>query len=56
MKTTTAMVSTGVIGLCTAYQLAQESRCTTHRVIVIDAANDVFADSSGTDTGMLSKK
>lgn len=54
-ETTTAIVGAGVIGLCTAYQLAKESRCITYRVIVIEAADDVFANSSGTNTGILSE-
>ena len=54
-KTTTAIVGAGVIGLCTAYQLAKDSRRTTYRVIIIEAADDVFANSSGTNTGILSE-
>lgn len=54
-KNATAIVGGGVIGLCTAYYLAKESRCTTHRVIVVEAADDVFANSSGTNTGILSE-
>ena len=54
-ETATAVVGAGVIGLCTAYQLAKESRRTTHRVIVVEAADDVFTNSSGTNTGILSE-
>lgn len=49
-----AIIGAGVIGLCTAYQLARESHCTTHRVVVFDATDDVFAASSCTNIGILS--
>lgn len=51
----TAIIGAGVIGLCTAYQLARESHCTAHRVVVLDATDDVFTASSGTNTGQLSE-
>lgn len=34
----------------TAYHLAKVSRRPTHRVIVVEAADDIFANNSGTNT------
>lgn len=55
---TTVIVGAGVIGLCTAYQLAkaidQSSNKHKHDTIVIEAADGVFPATSSTNTGILS--
>ena len=55
---TTVVVGAGVIGLCTAYQLAKTINERPverkHRVIVIENASEVFPATSSTNTGILS--
>ena len=53
-NTTTIIVGAGVIGLCTAYHLAKTIDKKRNKVIVIEAASQVFAATSSTNTGILS--
>ena len=53
-KTTTIIVGAGVVGLCTAYHLAKSIDKKRHKVVVIEAAGQVFAATSSTNTGILS--
>ena len=53
-NTTTIIVGAGVVGLCTAYHLAKTIDKKRHKVIVIEAASQVFAATSSTNTGILS--
>lgn len=61
---TTVIVGAGVAGLCTAYHLAKaihESATKNphhhhhrHKIIVVDSANEAFAATSSTNTGIIS--
>ena len=53
-NTTTVIIGAGVVGLCTAYHLSKAIDKKRHKVIVIEAASQVFAATSSTNTGILS--
>ena len=57
-RSTTVIIGAGVIGLCTAYQLGKaidkRRLHSQQKVVVVEAAADIFSASSSTNTGILS--
>ena len=51
----TVIVGAGVLGLCTAYHLAKATNDTIrHKLVVVEAAEEVFSATSSTNTGIVS--
>jgi glycine/D-amino acid oxidase-like deaminating enzyme len=50
---TTVIIGGGIIGLSTAYHLAQDSRTTGRKIVVLEALDECFAVASGHNSGLL---